>query len=326
MDMQQIHGLLAGLVEGLGQQEADRRIVHQQRSIIQTLGRQTTPCDGLNTASVRNWIREVTLAYNQVGAPGIIEVASQTVTGPLRFEFERFVSNHRQAHNVARRDVPWDAIRTHISAQFLNVDEASALRDEVDQLKQSAYEPDAQYSRRFREVADAAYPEPIRNADQERILVRSFAKGLSSNAMARKLVEDINPANLNAAINSISQMSERHDAYSRLGRREEPMEVNAVVTATHPPTPAAGRSVPRSLDSLCNTIDKLCTKVAKLETSGRSEKRNTHNRRTDRPANQENSRGPAWNTQGRPRCFVCNNYGHFARECRQSGTNQQGNY
>ena len=93
-----MHALLAGLVEGLGQQEADRRIIQQQRSIIQSLGRQTTPCDGLNTASVQDWIHEVTLAYNQVGAAGIIEVASQSVKGPLRFAFERFISNHRHAH------------------------------------------------------------------------------------------------------------------------------------------------------------------------------------------------------------------------------------
>ena len=30
--------------------------------------------------------------------------------------------------------------------------------------------------------------------------------------MAWKLVDDIHPANLNAAINSVAQMSERHDA------------------------------------------------------------------------------------------------------------------
>ena len=63
------------------------------------------------------------------------------------------------------------------------------------------------------------------------------------------------------------------------------MEVDAVVTATQPPTPAAGRSGFLSLDILCNNIDKLCTKVAKLETFGRGEKHNTHNRRTHRPAN-----------------------------------------
>ena len=53
--------------------------------------------------------------------------------------------------------------------------------------------------------------------------------------MARKLVEDIHPAKLNTAINDIAQISKRHDAYARLGCREEPTEVNAVVTATQLP-------------------------------------------------------------------------------------------
>ena len=72
-------------------------------------------------------IREVALTYNRVGAAGIVEVASHTVSGLLRFELERYISNHRQVHNVARRDVPWDVIRTHISTQFLNLDEAAAM-------------------------------------------------------------------------------------------------------------------------------------------------------------------------------------------------------
>ena len=74
---------------------------------------------------------------------------------------------------MARAAVPWNDVRIHLSTQFLNVDEASALRDEIEQLRQSAYEPEVSYSRRYREVADVAYPEALRNADQERILVKS---------------------------------------------------------------------------------------------------------------------------------------------------------
>ena len=47
----------------------------------------------------------------------------------------------------------------------------NALRDEVERLKQKAYDSEAAYSRRFREMADAAYPEPC-NEDKERILVK----------------------------------------------------------------------------------------------------------------------------------------------------------
>ena len=224
-----------------------------------------------------------------------------------------------------------------MTAQFLNIDEAAALRDEVEGLRQSAYEPEIQYARRFREVADVAYPVAIRNADQDRLLVKYFTKGLKSDAMARKLVEEINPANLNVAINSIAAISERKHAYSRLGRHEEPMEVGALAKPMAPP-PSTPASTTRPIDSLCCTIEKLATKVAKLEASAKSSSTNkSRNKRSGweqssgsqtrrAPPRGPQSRGPAWDENGRPRCFQCNQFGHFARECRKQQPTQSGNY
>ena len=104
------------------------------------------------------------------------------------------------ANNVHRKAIPWDNLRDHVSAQFLNVDEEAALRDEVEKVRQSVYEPEAQYPRRFREVAHATYPMAQRNADQERILIKMYSKGLRSDGIARKLTMDINPNNLEAAL------------------------------------------------------------------------------------------------------------------------------
>ena len=84
----------AGLAQGLGQQEVDRRASQNICGLIQDLVRQTTVCDWSSTSSVRNWIRETTLAFNQVGAGHIVDIASKTVTGPLRFELERYIDNY----------------------------------------------------------------------------------------------------------------------------------------------------------------------------------------------------------------------------------------
>ena len=54
-------------------------------------------------------------------------------------------------------------MKAHLRVAFLHVDEDSALRDEVEKTRQSAYEPEASFSRRFREVADAAYPTEAQN-------------------------------------------------------------------------------------------------------------------------------------------------------------------
>ena len=77
------------LTQGLTELERKRRTIQTSREQIRNLIRLTQSCDGATTAAVRNWIREVTLALNQVGAAHVVEVASKTVSGPLRFELER---------------------------------------------------------------------------------------------------------------------------------------------------------------------------------------------------------------------------------------------
>ena len=159
-------------------QNADRS--RRNHNLRDALVKQTTQCDGETTTAVRVWVKEVNLALQQVVPAEVVTVVTRTVTGPLRWEVERFINQYMATHNVARPLVPWAAIETHISQCFLNTDEASALRDEVENTRQSAYELPASYSRRFRDVADSAYPNGHRNADQERLLIKAYAKGLAS--------------------------------------------------------------------------------------------------------------------------------------------------
>ena len=58
----------------------------------------------------------------------------------------------------------WLAIREHVIKTFLNVDEAAALRNAVDSLRQSAFEIEASITRRLPDVTQKAYPVP-RNVD-----------------------------------------------------------------------------------------------------------------------------------------------------------------
>ena len=75
-------------------------------------------------------------------------------------------------NNNVNEVVPWIAIHDHVIKTFLNVDEAAALRDSVDQLQQSVFESEASFTRRFRELAQKAYMVP-RNVDQSRLLVKA---------------------------------------------------------------------------------------------------------------------------------------------------------
>ena len=118
---------------------------------------------------------------------------------------------------VDRNVIPWGEVRAHITRNFLNVDERAAQRDQAESTSQAAFETEASYCRCFREVAQAGYPHDLRNADQERLLIKSFACGLKSPAVAVKMIERANPETLTDAMNWLAMYSERADAVSLLG-------------------------------------------------------------------------------------------------------------
>ena len=257
--MEQQQNFYQDFVQGIRNQEDNRCQAIRTREAIRDLIRQTQNCDGSSTLAVRTWIREVTLAFNQVGHTSIIEIAAKTVSGPFRFELERYIETQINTHNIGRSAFPWADLRDHLATQFLNVDESAALKDDLDRIQQSAFEPTQQYVRRFREVADTAYPINQRNIDQERLLIKTFAKGLSSDTIALKLV-DGEPPNLEAAITVVSQACSREDAYARLRRDTRnsiPMEI---ASDTDIPT-----NTTRTVESLSSTMEHLATKIAKLE-------------------------------------------------------------
>ena len=218
----------------------DRRNVVEK--ITAKLLRQTSFADGSSDVSTRTWIDDIDLANSSVGDQHIIGVVTSSITGSLRREVELFIQHDWTVNNIAREAVPWLAIRDHVIKTFLNVVEASALRDSVDNLRQSAFESEASFTRRFRELAHKAYPVP-RNVDQSRILVKTYARGLRSTGIAVKMIEHSNPQTLPQAMAWVADFSEHSDAVSRLGlrqlndREEVPMEIAALPPPNYPSFP-----------------------------------------------------------------------------------------
>ena len=222
---------------------------------------------------------EITLAYNQVGNASIIEIAAKSVTGPFRFELERFIESQIATNNIVRAAVTWAALRDHLATQFLNVDESAALKDDLDRVIQSAFDPTQTYVRRIREVADVAYPIMLRNIDQERLLVKTFARGLSSDAIAAKLIEQ-DPQSLEASITIVTHACSRLDAYTRLRRGEVAMEVGSTDSSRPPENRQRSPSnATRGNSSLCRLQrDTPVTSTTRVSRPIATERRRTVSR------------------------------------------------
>ena len=84
---------LQTLLQNVIQQEHTRQQVQINRDTLRDLIRQTSVCDGTNTAAVRLCIREITLEFKHVGTQYIIQIVTNTVSSHLRFEVERFIES-----------------------------------------------------------------------------------------------------------------------------------------------------------------------------------------------------------------------------------------
>ena len=146
--------------DGMAVLETTRTLRRHHEQCKQALIRQTTSCDVTSPAGVRAWFKGIVLAGAEVGAENKIEIAARTAAGSLRWELERYIAGVLATNDQinVRFNVPWADVKAHLRTSFLNVDKGSALRDEVEKTRQSAYEQESSFSSRFREVADAAYP------------------------------------------------------------------------------------------------------------------------------------------------------------------------
>ncbi len=311
---------LVGIQRDVGNRQAvDGHI----QSTVKELIRQTTQSDGTPMSSVRRWMRDIEIAFTQVGQGHIIRIITATVTGSLRDEIERYIQTRLQDDGMVRAGIPWADVRAHVEAFFLHADEQNALRDELEETRQTAHETDNMFSRRFRELADQAYPQGQRNADQQRIMLKAYVRGLRSTTTARKLVHDGAPADLDHAMQLVAQYAERQDAFDRMRPGEEPMDISVVQKKSE--QDMVLDKVGQALESIKGQQLELITRLAKLEADQKVQQEIRKRRGQKGPSSVPRDAGGS-NSRG-PRCYACHERGHIARRCphKNGNTSQQEN-
>ena len=292
----------------ISHEQARRHMSDRQRRTESKLERQITVCSGDCPQAVRTWLSEIELSIPQIEGNGaVVRMASGTVAGALREELERYLSQRWQEEHIAREAVPWVAIKEQMKAAFLATDEAAHLRDECAKVRQSAYEEVASYNRRFRSLANKAYPPEDRNPDQQRILVDAYIKGLTSDKIAEEVISNGLPEELEPTMLCVSRCAERRSRLNRLRRVEEPMELGAVGGKQPAPRPeqhnnqdSTERLTHKLLKQLIGSVEKLHTKQEKLVIQRMDKTKPTRKSRTD---------------DGKLICYNCSGVGHISRDC-----------
>jgi hypothetical protein len=291
-------------------EQARRHVSEQTRQTEARLERQMTVCSGDCPQGVRTWLSEIGLSIPRAeGNASVVRIASNTVSGALREEFERYLVQRANEDQIARENVPWADIKEQIKASFLATDEAAHLRDEINKLRQSAYEEIASYNRRFRSLANKAYPPEDRNVDQRRILIDAYIRGLTSDKIAEEVITDGLPDELETTMLNVSRCAERRSRLNRLRRIEEPMELGAVggkrlavsSTDARNSSDSDERVTQKLLRQLIGSVEKLHTKNEKIVLQ------------TSRGQTQQKQKSRA--IDGKPICYFCQGVGHISRNC-----------
>lgn len=320
------------------QTTADRRHTQHEeqaaRSHADQQARRITPCDGATSAATRTWIRQVDLSmpYSNL----TVYIASQSAQGQLQIELEHFLNQQQN-----RSTVPWTTLKSHIQQAFLSTHEDDRLRNELEKIKQGAYESTTSYARRFRELTILAFPIrydnaglPLERSDLEvRLLLRAYTSGLKDHETMVRLLRDGRPTTAERAMAIVLEYEA--DAYtveithelSRAKRTEEPMEVGAISEAKGNSDALDKRmtGMERQMTGLTQQFTKLMAVLEKQATKGSTPPRPQQTPNTNNGERQQDQPNYQFSDEGVPICHYCNKTGHVRRICRTRARHNQQN-
>ena len=182
-------------------------------------------------------------------------------------------------------------------------DEQDELQEKLNKLTQAPSESTAAFNRRFKIIADEAYPTPLRNLDQQQIILKAYLKSLSYVQIKRPIVHS-EPLTLEAAMFKAVQTEQFEKRLNALEPTIEPMDISAVQKTQ------AELDISKMIDE---KIAAMSISAINNTSQNTVTNRQLQQRRTSR--NTRITNPLAWSSDSRPVCYECGKPGHIARQC-----------
>ena len=256
--------------------------------------------DGGNMDEFRRWSNRIrsnaTLFQDNSAA---IQLMLCTTLGSLKDEIDRYILEFIRLNPEKNRlDVPCMDLLSYLQRSFLPTNDVEHVREALGSLRQISGESLRNFNRKFRDLAEQAFPVEHHTNDQIKELIRNYIRSLSSKDTARSVLRS-SPMSIAEAMATAIDTDEVEDTLHRLGhRQEEPMDISSLI-------PKVQQKV--SMESLARQMEKMNTKIAKLEVN------------IQHGINpQQRRKGPKMNShmaEGKPICYNCRQPGHIARQC-----------
>ena len=294
-------------------------------------------CDGTAESTLRQWVRAIDIRSRQLARPHLLAVIDGTVKGRLQEAVEVY-TQLRETAGEAREDRHWECrpaadgnpaiqgLGAYIRRSLLGDHDAANLRRELASMSQTEFESMSEYTTRFMNAANAAYPHP-RDDLSEEFLTTQLLKGLADRTVAYEITMMRRPTTIAAAEIALRETLKLKGS---LGLKDKPAAAALAPAEPKVENREDDDKIAKAISALSKDVARLSTKMGEYQHGVQSAQRNRGSGRGRGYINRGGyrGRGRARGNNGysaAPRsgrndgtCFRCHARGHYARDCTAS--------